>query len=78
MRAEVIQGSDWTILQEGTVLSSTDDDVITMEMLVNCSIQQGNTVNHKAQTGGQACEGSGGCQQACFQSQSSLQQFTSN
>lgn len=39
-RADVIQGSEWTILQEGTVLSSTDDEVITMEMLGNSSIRQ--------------------------------------
>lgn len=47
-RAELIQGSDWTILQEGMVLSSTDDDeVITMEMLCNCLIQQESGVNQK-------------------------------
>lgn len=34
-RAGVTHGSDWTILQEGTVLSSKDDDVITMEMFGN-------------------------------------------
>lgn len=47
-RAELIQGSDWTILQEGMVLSSTDDDeVITMEMLCNCLIQRESGVNQK-------------------------------
>lgn len=44
----MIQGSDWTILQEGMVLSSTDDDeVITMEILCNCLIQRESGVNQK-------------------------------
>lgn len=46
--AELIQGSDWAILQEGMVLSSTDDEeVITMEMLCKCLIQQESAVNLK-------------------------------
>lgn len=60
----MIQGSDWTILQEGKVLSSTDDDVITMEILGNCSIQQGKTVNQNTHR----CvgEGLGNCHQMCI------------
>lgn len=49
--AELIQGSDWAILQEGMVLSSTDDEeVITMEMLCKCLIQQESAVNLKNKT----------------------------
>lgn len=49
--AELIQGSDWAILQEGMVLSSTDDEeVITMEMLCKCLIQQESAVNFKNKT----------------------------
>lgn len=45
----MIQGSDWTILLEAPVFSSTDDDVITMETLGGCSVQQGNIVKSKPQ-----------------------------
>lgn len=55
-RAEETQVSDWTILEGGAVLSSTDD-VITMEMLSKCSIQRRRAVNQKTWQRGGTCRG---------------------